>query len=160
MHNEKNSMDFFPPIINPARYFTSLFLSSSLAISQPRASAMSINRHFAEESYGKDVVAASKGATEAKTLTEQSMTVAWALTSKTASALYSASSFAFSKAKEVDEAYDISSKTASALGTAVAKAIEVDEKFNVLETTSDVAKSTMKKVAYGVGVAAKLAAGK
>jgi hypothetical protein len=42
---------------------------------------MSINRHFAEETYGKDVVAAAKGSTEAKTLTEQSMTIAWALTS-------------------------------------------------------------------------------
>ena len=43
---------------------------------------MSINRHFAEETYGKDVVAAAKGSIGAKTLTEQSMTIAWALTSK------------------------------------------------------------------------------
>lgn len=110
--------------------------------------------------YGKDVVAASTGATEAKTLTEQSMTIAWALTSKTASAVYSASSFTFTKAKEADENYDISGKTASVIGAAVAKAIEADEKFHVVEKTTDVAKSTMKKVAYGVGVVAKLAAGK
>jgi hypothetical protein len=116
---------------------------------------MSINRHFAEKSYGKDVVAASKGAIEAKTLTEQSMTIAWALTSKTASAVYSASSFTFSKAMEADEAYDISGKTVSALGTVAAKAVEVDEKFHVLEKSSDVAMATIKKVAYGVGVVAK-----
>ena len=76
------------------------------------------------------------------------------MTSKTASAVYSASSFTFTKAKEADENYDISGKTASVIGTAVAKAIEADEKFHVVEKTTDVAKSTMKKVAYGVGVVA------
>ena len=114
---------------------------------------MSINRHFAEETYGKDVVAAAKGSTEAKTLTEQSMTIAW-------SAVYSASSFTFSKAKEADENFDITGKTASAIGSIAAKAVEVDEKFQILEKTSDAAMATMKKVTYGVGVVAKLAAGK
>lgn len=66
-------------------------------------SSMSKRKGVVEETYGKDVVAATKGSTEAKTLTEQSMTIAWALTSKTASAVYSASSFTFSKAKEADE---------------------------------------------------------
>ena len=121
---------------------------------------MSINRHFAEETYGKDVVAAAKGSIGAKTLTEQSMTIAWALTLKTASAVYSASSFTFSKAKEADQNFDITGKTASAIGSIAAKAVEVDEKFQILEKTSDAAMATMKKVTYGVGVVAKLAAGK
>ena len=78
----------------------------------------------------------------------------------TASAVYSASSFTFSKAKEADENFDITGKTASAIGSIAAKAVEVDEKFQILEKTSDAAMATMKKVTYGVGVVAKLAAGK
>lgn len=121
---------------------------------------MSKRKGVAEETYGKDVTDAFTGATEAKTLSEQSMTIAWALTSKTASAVYSATSFTISKVKEVDDKYDVSGKTVSAMGTVAAKAVEVDEKFHVVEKTSDVAKSTVKKVTYGVGVVAKLAAGK
>ena len=121
---------------------------------------MSKRKGVVEETYGTDVVAATKESTEAKTLTEQSMTIAWALTSKTASAVYSASSFTFSKAKEVDKNFDITGKTTSAMGAVAAKAVEVDKKFQILEKTSDAAMATMKKVTYGVGVVAKLAAGK
>ena len=55
---------------------------------------------------------------------------------------------------------DITGKTISAIGAVAAKAVEVDEKFQILEKTSDAAMATMKKVTYGVGVVAKLAAGK